>query len=272
MDSGKETVLNSFDDLEKWWSKHKDESTWAFRGSRREAWKLETSLERYCKTIGRNLCDAVEIEHVLIREFRRRYHQYDIHPPRPEDDMGWMSIMQHHGAPTRLLDWTYSIYVAAYFALEHGCCPDDRGSAVWAIDTEWTKIRIGELFRNDQDKRKYLLEEINEKDVSVFRTIFINEGSARFVFQVNPFHLPQRSTLQKSVFMCPGDVGASFEDNLKAHPEWQNHVHKLVIPKALRREYLQRFHEMNISQATLFPGIDGFSKSLGVYHPGIQWG
>jgi hypothetical protein len=41
--------------------------------------------------------------------------------------------MQHHGAPTRLLDFTYSIYVAAYFALESA----DADAAVWAVNAPW---------------------------------------------------------------------------------------------------------------------------------------
>lgn len=41
--------------------------------------------------------------------------------------------MHHHGAPTRLLDFTYSIYVATYFAAENA----ERDAAVWAIDGRW---------------------------------------------------------------------------------------------------------------------------------------
>jgi len=41
--------------------------------------------------------------------------------------------MQHHGAPTRLLDFSYSIYVAAYSAMESA----DGDSALWAVDGLW---------------------------------------------------------------------------------------------------------------------------------------
>ena len=51
------------------------------------------------------------------------------HVPEWEDDFQWLALMQHHGAPTRLLDFTWSPYVAAFLALERAV--DD--AAVWAI-------------------------------------------------------------------------------------------------------------------------------------------
>jgi hypothetical protein len=90
---------------------------WLYRGQRGADWSLQTSLER-CDRQGIPAARRVSVELELSREFRRAYHQYALHVPRPESVLEWSSVMQHHGAPTRLLDFTYSIYVAAYFALE----------------------------------------------------------------------------------------------------------------------------------------------------------
>jgi hypothetical protein len=56
-----------------------------------------------------------------------------------EDYLGWLALMRHHGAPSRLLDWTLSPYVAAYFALYEGFKKQsvDLHCAVWAIDIKW---------------------------------------------------------------------------------------------------------------------------------------
>jgi hypothetical protein len=91
---------------------------WLFRGQRSHSWELETSLERCCNRQKISPQHRSRIEQELFREFRRTYQQYSQHIPDLDSAIEWLSLMQHHGAPTRLLDFTYSIYVAAYFALE----------------------------------------------------------------------------------------------------------------------------------------------------------
>src|SRR5262245_56010695 len=99
---------------------------WLFRGQRCDKWELRTSLERCWERlkIKSNLRNDFELR--IIREFKRAYHQYAQHIPSSDNIIEWLSLMQHHGAPTRLLDFTYSIYVAAYFAIEYA----EKGSSV----------------------------------------------------------------------------------------------------------------------------------------------
>lgn len=106
-----------------------------FRGHRCAEWRLETSLERTCKRLYGSLERADQIEKIVLREFRRRLHHYSQNVPSSKEPLRWLSLMQHHGAPTRLLDWTYSIYIAAYFAAEHG----SSDFAVWVVNKEWLK-------------------------------------------------------------------------------------------------------------------------------------
>lgn len=89
---------------------------WIYRGGL-EHWTHETSLERACNAWKVPLRSAQTVECRLVREFQR-------HPEVREylldadDYLGWLALMQHHGAPTRLLDWSYSPFVAAYCAFE----------------------------------------------------------------------------------------------------------------------------------------------------------
>ena len=76
-----------------------------------------------------------------------------------------VSTMQHHGAPTRLLDFTYSVYVAAYFALENA---DSDGCAVWAVNGPWTldRARNALLGLGKKSAKRLLMvtQEFHEKD------------------------------------------------------------------------------------------------------------
>ena len=102
---------------------------WAFRGHADSRWRLETSLERAVLRYRKAAPDQPPIESYvvshpnkferrLIYEFQQRAHHYVADPPAERDLLEWFALMQHHGLPTRLLDWTFSPYVAAYFAVE----------------------------------------------------------------------------------------------------------------------------------------------------------
>src|SRR5207247_5012263 len=95
----------------------------AFRGMSRADSDLTTSLVR----LGG---DAHELERHLLRNFRKYAPRGDV----PVDSVwNWLALGQHHGLPTRLLDWTYSPYVSLHFvtaAQRHY----DRDGAVWCVD------------------------------------------------------------------------------------------------------------------------------------------
>ena len=61
---------------------------------------------------------SVGFARVLVHDFRRRAHHYIQSPPSPDEHLEWLALVQHHGGPTRLLDFTKSFYVASFFAVE----------------------------------------------------------------------------------------------------------------------------------------------------------
>ncbi len=120
---------------------------WAFRGQRDASWVIATSLDRSKS----ELSSAVS-EQFLLREFQRRAHHYLAAELIPQDTLEWLALMQHHGCPTRLLDWTRSSYVAAYFAMED--VAPNAVAAVWAVDIEWyKKAAVDRASRNDRKIR-----------------------------------------------------------------------------------------------------------------------
>ncbi|HEV8581964.1 MAG TPA: FRG domain-containing protein [Thermoanaerobaculia bacterium] len=234
---------------------------WAFRGACFADWRLRTSLERL---------DAVPVfdaERYLLSTFQRRAHHYISDPPSREDDLEWLALMQHHGAPTRLLDWTKSPYVALFFALEAPA--ETASSAVWAIDLDWCKERAIAAIAKAVPPVPHPPEpQESLGKPEVFRSAFLREKgyTLDLVAPLQPFRMNQRLVIQQGLFLCPGNPEITFEDNLLAYALYQfnQHVHKLVIPRHLRIEILAALNKMNINRATLFPGIDGFAQSLGL--------
>jgi hypothetical protein len=86
----------------------------------------------------------------------------------------------------------------------------------------------------------------------------------QFVFPVSPFRLNERVTLQKGVFLFQGDVRQSFEQNLRAleDPPAPIHITKFVLPGDCRQQFAEALYDLNITDATLFPGLEGFGRSI----------
>jgi hypothetical protein len=86
------------------------------------------------------------------------------------------------------------------------------------------------------------------------------------VLPVSPFRLNERLVIQQGIFLCPGDVSLTFEENLAAvlpSPP-HNALLQFVIGDSidLRTKILWQLQHMNMNSATLFPGLDGFARSL----------
>lgn len=100
---------STFKDLEEFAATHKG---WLFRGHRCPAWTLETSLERTSKRCG---IPKADYERAVWKEYRRHAHTYTTRVPADSDTLEWLAFMQHYGAPTRHLDFSYSFWIALFF-------------------------------------------------------------------------------------------------------------------------------------------------------------
>jgi len=241
-----------------------------FRGQRNSNWTFESSLQRLCKSMDIDFKYAHIIEKELTSEFKRRFHQYSNYQPNYNDNFEWFSEMRHHMAPTRLLDWTYSIFIAMYFALEQPCA--EEGAAVWALNVKWARDESKKNWSNRGKDEKYL-GPLNKPLKPIrypkpFKELFLIEPFCPIVCPVTPDHLTQRITAQKGLFLCAGNPNITFDKNIESMGRFKedNNIIRLIIPKERRTEYLKRLDSMNINRTTLFPGLDGFSYSLSVYH------
>jgi len=250
--------VECWDDLIKR-NKNSKEGRWLYRGQAAD-WCLTSTLEIHINSWQIDLNHAPSLEGALAREFRRRARGKD--QPFIQDDMlNCLALMRHHGAPTRLLDCTYSPFVAAQTAMREGLDPH-RVPAIRCFSTEWMDEhcrrvlgRAGEYKLGPGQRRIR------------FDTLLKRAPPAKIVVQDNPYFLNQRLTAHQGAFLFAGDIRRPFCENLKSMEGWDlsENVCKLYLrfDKAKRVEALKILKRMNVTSTVLFPGLDGFARSLG---------
>lgn len=246
--------------------------TTLFRGQCAD-WPLETSLERQLKAHEIRPEHFLQREYDLIRNFKRRAHLYLSDVPQKEDLVGWLALMQHHGAPTRLLDFTYSFFIACYFAFI-----DKQGTPViWAISDLWLR----ECFSADSSLRDVFLDASNGVATEMLTSVHDEcrgggapEEARDVVLMVEPTRQIQRLAVQQGLFLMPLNLHSGFLKNLYMTPkllpedktslicDTSKYISKIEFLHESPRVGLRELQKMNITAESLFPGIDGFASSL----------
>jgi hypothetical protein len=225
---------------------------WCFRGQGEATWALQPSLSRHIE-VSKVHKGAWELQEERIRRiFKRKSHLFISDTPK-DDEVEWLALMQHHGAPTRLLDFTWSPYVAAFFALERAT----KDAAVWALNLP--------LLWDIHSRRlidKVRVTQASPRRLAAFEKYYLPNAHA-FVWQGDPFRMPQRVVAQSGTFLVSSHLGMKVEDILARYPGSGELLIKFILPTAqIRAEAMASLYSMNITQATLFPGLDGLARSM----------
>jgi hypothetical protein len=207
---------------------------WLFRGHRCPEWNLETSLERASKRCG---VPEVEYERQVCSEFRRHAHSYVSRVPAASDTIEGLAFMQHYGAPTRLLDFTYSFWIALFFAFEEA----DKDCAVVALDPQ-------ALAKNKPgvDYNLVLRENIEE-----------GKNIDDFLYANVPFYTNDRLAIQKGTFVFSLNLSRTFHDLLIQN---QKVFEQVTVPAPLFPDIRRKLNDFNCNSRVLFPGIDGYAR------------
>jgi hypothetical protein len=209
-----------------------------------------------------------ELEEGLLREFQRKCNLYLRSAPPKAHRVEWLALMRHYGAPTRLLDWTYSPYGAVFFALD---CPPASGedrTVVWALDTKWLEERVREKCEVNHGSNVWdeLDKDVHIQKPETWKRYF--KGDYKFVYPVSPFRLNERLTIQQGTFLCQGDISIPFQANLAAlqqdNPTAKDNLIalELKLRPSERIRFLTKLYRMNMTRANLYPGLQGFAESL----------
>jgi len=207
----------------------------------------------------------LELEEQIIREFKRKTSNYIKNVPEDELHIQWLSLMQHYGAPTRLLDFTYSFFVALYNAIEEA----EKECVVYAIDTLLFKESLNRVY-NKSDYIK--IEETKKENEKFINELFYREFPKLITYNISPYNYNERITVQQGTFLCQKNIKYTFLENLEKNIELcksgNNKIIKYIIDLTknvnLKREIISNLHRMNISRISLYPGLEGFAKSLGI--------
>ncbi len=223
---------------------------WAFRGQRDASAPLFSALSRYLMSFRVDPRAWPEQEERILRIFKRKaIHFVDAVPDR-DDDFDWLALMQDHGAPTRLLDFTWSPYVAAFFALHN----TTTEAVIWACNP----VEIEKMKR------------IDLSNAGSFRKYFLS-GAGNFVWLGEPYAMNRRLIAQSGTFLVPAILDKSIEEILKGYPNPKETLIKFILPADQVRETgMRELYRMNITQATLFPDLDGLARSL-AYELEFHW-
>jgi hypothetical protein len=228
-------------------------SNWAFRGERDERWPLYSSLSRYLKNFGVDQRAWADQESRILRVFKRKAHQFLAQPPEPDDDFQWLALMQHHGAPTRLIDFTWSPYVAAFFALERTL----NDGVVWAMNP-------GAIDSSRADKPLRM----DPRNKGNFSRYYL-KGKQRFIWMGEPHTMNRRLIAQSGTFAVPGVLDVPIEEMLSDRDQ-ENILAKFILTNAVREVGMRELYRMNITYATLFPDLEGLARSMG-YELEFHW-
>lgn len=199
-------------------------------------------------------------EHVL-----RNYIRYARPHVRSASVNDWEELFsaQHHGVPTRLLDWTYSPLVAAFFATrptQH----EERARAVWRLD--WQKVhavfRFPSLALLPRD-----LDALFEAGghASPWQLFTRDREATPFACLVEPPSLDERIVAQAAVFTMCADKWHAFDEFLRSHG-LADALTKYVIPAKSVATIRDQLDLVGVDERRLFPDLDGVAAAIRRYY------
>lgn len=224
-------------------------SRFAYRGLSDVSYRLETTLMRLGGPYA-------ELERHLLRNFRKYAHRSVV-----ERDAlwHWLSVAKHYGLPARLLDWTYSPYVALHFATAN-IDKFATDGVIWAVNYVQVHEFLPERLRRQLEK----------EGANVFTTDMLSQSVQSleelaalapepFPVFLEPPSIDDRIVNQFAFFSVMSSPATAFDTWLGEHPGiWR----RILIPAHLKWEIRDKLDQANITERVLLGGMDGLSHWL----------
>lgn len=294
-----ETKIQEWNDL--FLLNQKFMSNFIFRGQANSEWSLRTSLERLIEnhhpTPSRDKALYYIYESEMIKEFKWKFPSYEKNLiPKDGELIEWLSIMQHFGAPTRLLDFSQSMYVALFMAMDNSFYDN---FSIWCINKDELNLPIFQKYIEENHVNTVSQDTLDDMAYNMANGSIVNQQvridrieRPRYLFKVRPKMCNERISRQQGLFLVPSTVNVPFEDILKGYYNEENHftididnlknwscektlsqqaisVLKINIGKEDKLRLTKALHQMNITSETMYPGLDGLAKSVGRLREGL---
>jgi hypothetical protein len=255
-----ETIARTWAEVQEWlfldsWnpSLQRFRSTFVYRGSSRAGFGIHTSISR----LGGDY--AAKEQHIT-----RNFRKYAAGSLGSDDSIwNWLALAKHHGLPTRLLDWSYSPYIALHFATALLESFDTDGE-ILAVNIADAHTLLPKKLRSvlDEEGSYVFTGEMLDPIASSLR-VLDDLAKEPFLLFLEPPSLDQRIVNQAALFSLMSSARASFEGWLQANPG----LHRtLIVPAELKWEVRDKLDQANINERVLFPGLDGLSAWLRRYY------
>lgn len=234
--------------------------TGVYRGASNALGSLLTSIDRLGGIEPPHT--KVDLEEHILRNFIR-YSRPHLDDARPHDDWELLIAAQHHGVPTRLLDWTYSPLVAAFFATRASPDGVEHDRAVWRLD--WQQVhrhfRIPPLALLIQDLETLL----DPKGSMTPWKLFTAKDRKPFACMIEPPSLDNRIVAQAATFTLTSSTCQSFEAFLETH-DLGKALTRYVIPQRDVARIRDQLDLVGIDERRLFPDLDGVASAIQRYY------
>jgi len=225
-------------------------SPFVYRGMRSFGYSLSTSLQRLGGPFE-------ELENHLLRNFKK--YARDTTTPASATVWDWLALAQHHGLPTRLLDWTYSPYVALHFATDDLHAYHQDG-IIWALNYVKAAEHLPAVLRDvlATEGSNVFTSELLAPAVPSLAALRALQAEP-FVLFLEPPSLDLRIVHQYALFALMSTPQAVLHEWLARHPEL---YFRIRVPARLKWEVRDKLDQANITERVLMPGLGGLSRWL----------
>lgn len=229
-----------------------------YRGHPDSSYHMMTSLQRNCK-------DKKQILESCILDNFTKYAAL-IEPTIEKSIWHKLILGQHHGLPTRLLDWSYSPLIALHFALTEENLEemDSHDCVVWRMDIHELHRLLPVSYRAIEEKSKttvFSVEMLQECCKSLSQ--YDSDMSDRSMVVIEPPSVDPRIANQYSFFAVVPDAMTDVEGFLDRNTD---KTVRYLIKKELRWQLRDFLDHQNINERLIYPGLDGISKWLGRHY------